>query len=193
MLKAKLFALSIFTLSTLNAQAEPFMVVYDESHVSFTGRHAETGFKGLFNTWQVDIDFDFESPENSHINALFDLPSAETGSAMYDGTLPTPDWFDVKNTPEGLFKSTSVELVDEEEGAYQVEGTLTLRGKELPVTFTAFISKDEATNTYGADAEFTIMRLDYGIGGQSDPNLEWVDNEIVINMHITATSEPPVQ
>jgi len=182
-MKRTLFTLGLLLSSAQLVHAEHYTVDYEKSQVQFSGKHAGNDFSGMFNTWTADVDFDFENPEASHISAVFKLESAKTGNAMYDGTLPTADWFNVAETPEGTFKSTSVQHVEGD--VYKVEGELTLRDVTKPISFDAEISKVDEMN-YESQSEMVLKRLDFGLGEASDPNTEWVDNEIVIKMHIFA-------
>jgi polyisoprenoid-binding protein YceI len=186
-MKHTLLTLGMLLGAAQPAMAEPYSVDYSKSKVEFSGMHAGNAFTGIFKEWKSDIDFNFDAPEESQLNATFQLESAETGSTMYDGTLPTADWFDVSNTPEGTFKSTSIQEV--RAGQYQADGILTLKGKALPVSFpfTILTTKESSEKKYySVNAEFSLNRLDYGIGEKSDPSLEWVDNKIVIKLQIIA-------
>lgn len=168
----------------LPVYAAPLVVDYTQSEIGFNGVHAGNKFHGVFKRWQADIDFDFENPEKSTLKAEFQLNSAHTGNAMYDGTLPSADWFDVANSPLGTFESTHVAHV--EDVLYAVEGTLTLRGQTHPVAFVAEITTEEGG--YVSQSAFEIERLTYGIGEKSDPEEEWVDNTIGLSLRIVASA-----
>lgn len=182
-MKLTLFTFGLLLSSAQLVHAEHYTVDYEKSQVQFSGKHAGNDFSGMFNEWTADVNFDFENPTASHISAVFKLESAETGNAMYDGTLPTADWFNVAETPEGTFKSTSVQHVEGD--VYKIEGELTLRDVTKPISFDAKISKVDEMS-YKSHSEMILKRLDFGMGKNSDPTLEWVDNEIVIKMHVFA-------
>lgn len=155
--------------STANAQIE---ASNKTGEVSFAGEHAGMKFEGVFERWNAILDL--PPSTNPSITATFDLTTAKTGDSTYDSTLPEGDWFDVENHPQGNFKSTNIVASQD---AYAVSGELTLRGKSLPIEF--------VLNRKGKElhASFDIDRLAYGIGLDSDPDADWVSQDI--NMTIT--------
>lgn len=141
--------------------------------LSFAGEHAGRTFTGVFKQWSAYLAL----PPNTSpsIQATFSLDSAETGNAMYDETLKEEDWFNVENTPDATFSSTSIEL---NEDGYVVEGILAIRNIEQSVEFV--LSK----NASSLDAKFDIDRLAFDIGKDSDPDAEWVSKTIQMMLSI---------
>jgi len=139
------------------------------SKVGFSGEHVGMKFSGVFEKWQADLVLPPHS--NPSITASFDLRSAKTGDFTYDTALLEGDWFDVKNHPQGSFVSDSVEMID---GGFKVSGQLTLRGFSKTQTF--FLK--QTGNKLSAN--FAINRLDYRIGYDSDPEAEWVGQDIMM-------------
>lgn len=167
--------------------AKTYVVDKAASQISFMGTHAGKPFEGKFGTWQADIEFDPDNLEGSKIKAVFDLKDAKTGNAMFDGTLPQADWFDVKNTPQGVFEST--QIMSKGDGVYAASGELTLRGVTQPVAFD-FTIDDLSASPVKVKAEFPIDRLAYGIGQKSDASAEWVSQTIEVLLDIAATPAP---
>jgi cytochrome b561 len=180
-----LVSLSVFAArSALAGETVPtHSIDYAQSHVYFSAAHAGKAFNGEFKEWQGDVSFDPENLEKSSIIVQFSLSEAKTGNKMFDGTLPSADWFDVKNHPIGVFETTKITA--KPEGAYQAEGTLTLRGITLPLAF-SFTVSDLAVEPVRVNAQFEIDRLAYGIGKSSDGKAEWVSQMIGLNLEITA-------
>lgn len=153
------------------------------SSITFSGTHADNPFSGIFERYAIDVDFDPADVAATRIRVTIDLASAKTGNKMFDGTLPGDDWFDVKNTPNALFKSTAVSK--QADGSYSVTGDLTLRGITRPVTFTFILDREDAPEI-NASATLNIDRLDYGIGAKSDDKAEWVSREIGLTLKLVA-------
>lgn len=168
------------------AQAKIYTVDYAASSVVFSGKHAGNDFKGTFEKWTAEIDFDPEALDKSHIKAVFDITSAKTGNAMYDGALPQVDWFDVKNHPQGIFEATAISKNDD--GSYTAKGNLTLRDITHPAEF-KFTLSDLAKNPVEAKASFTVDRLSYDIGKKSDGKAEWVSKDINLALDIKASAQ----
>lgn len=143
------------------------------SRVSFSGEHVGMAFDGVFEKWKASLILPPES--NPSIDATFYVKSAKTGDFTYDSTLPEGDWFDVNNHPIARFTSQSVEVSS---NGYNVEGVLELKGVSKPQTFE--LKRKGKTLT----AQFTINRLDYSIGLDSDPDAEWVSRDIVMNLSL---------
>ena len=180
--------LSVLTFLTLfgmaSSKAADYAINYQESSIIFSGTHAGNKFTGTFEDWVGEISFDPDNLAESQVSATFNLKSAKTGNKMYDWTLPNADWFDVKDHPEGTFEST--EFVKKDDDTYIAKGTLTLRGQKHPVFFD-FTLSDLSTDPVLITATFPIDRLKYGIGAKSDPESEWVSQEIQINLSLLAS------
>ncbi|MCI5048938.1 MAG: YceI family protein [Rickettsiales bacterium] len=166
------------------AWAKDYAIDYENSMVTFSGEHAGNVFDGAFIGWSAEISFDPAKLDASRFTASFDVSTATTGNSMYDGTLPTKDWFNVKEHPKASFTSSSFALT--EDGTYKVIGDLTIRGITKPVTM-VFAIKDLDANPVIATGALTIDRLAYDIGKSSDGAAEWVSREIPVKLSITAT------
>jgi polyisoprenoid-binding protein YceI len=185
--------IGLISLSTFGARAAlaeqitpTHNIDYSQSHVYFSAAHAGKAFSGQFTDWQGEVSFDPAHLEQSSITAQFTLSEAKTGNKMFDGTLPSADWFDVKNHPKAAFQTTKITA--NAEGTYQAEGTLTLRGITLPVAF-SFTVSDLAVDPVLVKAQFEVDRLAYGIGKSSDGKAEWVSQMIGLNLEITAHAQ----
>lgn len=167
--------------------AKPYVVDQGASAITFSGTHAGKEFEGKFGTWSAEIDFDAENLEGSTLSATFDLKDAKTGNAMFDGTLPQADWFDVKATPEGTFQST--QILAKGDNVYTAHGDLILRGITQPAVFD-FTIADLSADPVVVTGEFPIDRLAFGIGAKSDAKAEWVSQIIEVKLNIVASPKP---
>ncbi|AEP28734.1 YceI family protein [Brumicola nitratireducens] len=155
------------TFAPLAAAQQKLTFSAKDSTVSFAGEHVGMKFSGVFNKWNAELVL--PPADSPTITATFYVASAKTGDSTYDSTLPEGDWFDVKNHPKGLFES---EQIISKGNDYDVTGNLTLRGISQPVSF---LLKDNGATL---SANFSINRLAYKIGFESDPAAEWVSEEI---------------
>ena len=178
----KYLFLALLLIPTM-ALAKPYKVIKSDSSITFSGTHAGNDFAGTFNDWIAEIDFDKNNLSDAHAIITFDLREAKTGNAMYDGTLPSPDWFDARNHPQAMYELTSVQ---ENGDVYKAEGDLTIKGITKPVSFDFTLEGDNPTLMA---ASFSINRLDYNIGIESDADAQWVSEEIGINIKLTAQTE----
>ncbi|TDP44849.1 YceI family protein [Zavarzinia compransoris] len=168
----------------LPAAAATYAVDPAKSTVAFAGTHAGEAFTGAFGAWQAEIAFDPADLAGSSLKVSFDPASASTGNAMYDGTLPQADWFNVKEFPAATFTSTRIEAGAD--GAYVATGTLTIRDVAKEISF-PFTLTPLGQAPVVAKASFTLDRLAFNLGAKSDPKAEWVSREITITLEVTAS------
>jgi len=166
------------------AEAKPWSVDTRRSAISFSGQHVGKTFTGSFGAWQADIDFDPAKPEAAKVEVTIDLASAKTGDAMYDKTLSNADWFDVAKTRQARFVSSRIKKTGG--NAYVADGTLNIRGRNVPVRlpFTLEIKGNTAT----MEGKVTLKRTNWGIGSRSDARGEWVSLDIPVDVKVVATA-----
>lgn len=171
---------SILFASCLSAN-ESLKVIAADSYIKFSGvQNKKTEFKGEFQTFTPVIVFDKDNLEASSIRVEVDLASVESGSEKRDGMLKKSNWFDVENTPKGIFVSNKIEL--ESEGKYKVEGLLTLKGIEQPVTL--FMNYVELGRLIELSGDYTLNRLDFKLGLGAWKNPDWVKHEVEVNYKV---------
>ncbi len=168
------------------ASAAGYVVDYTASSIEFSGTHAGRVFEGVFEDWSADIDFDVDDLSASSVQVVIDADSAKTGNAMYDGTLPTQDWFSVKQYPDILFNSTAFTAMGDD--TYEVTGDLMVKDVTTPFTFQFTLRPMDGP--VQANAEMVIDRLDFNLGRGSDPDAQWVGREIKVSLHVEATLVP---
>ena len=93
------------------------------------------------------------------------IDSLVTTDANLTGHLLTPDFFDATSFPEARYVATRIE--QDGDGAFTIEGTLTLRGVTRPVTLKGEI-EGHGVDPYGNEklglvAKGRINRSDFGI------------------------------
>jgi len=169
-------------LMATNSYAQDYVVDFAGSKILFSGEHAGNKFEGNFGSWDAQIKFDPSNLKESSLSATFDLSTAKTGNALYDGTLPQADWFDVKNHSPASFQSTSIVAT---ESGYTASGDLTIRGITQPISFDFTVS-DLKVSPVKTNGTFKIDRLAYDIGRKSDADAQWVSQEIIVNLEIEA-------
>ena len=162
-------AIAVFTATAAPAvMAEPYIL--DKSHTAITFQIDHLGFSithGRFSEFDAEIDFDAEDPSKSSVVFTINAPSVDTGWEKRDEHVRGPDFLNVENNPEILFKSTKIEKTGDETAS--MTGMLTMNGKTNEETFEVTLRKlapspfGEKLMTAGFIAEGTIDRTDYGI------------------------------
>lgn len=151
----------------------------NNSRLTFSGEHAGMAFSGIFGQWEAELTLP-PAPSPS-ITAQFSLASAKTGNRTYDGTLPEADWFDVKRHPQAHFHATEI-VANADASRFDVNGTFTLKGITHPLQF--ILHKSMTNDRPSYTATFSIDRLAYDIGRESDPDAEWVSQAIDMSLTI---------
>lgn len=105
----------------------------DPTHtiLTFEARHMMISkVRGAFGSAAGTIEV-AENPTQSTVDVTIDAASVESGTEDRDNHLRSPDFFDVENHPEIVFKGTGVEVTDD---GYQINGELTVKDVTRPVT-----------------------------------------------------------
>lgn len=161
-------AFAIVAASVPTVMAEPYTL--DKSHTAITFQIDHLGFSmthGRFSEFDAEIDFDVEEPSKSSVVFTIDAPSIDTGWAKRDEHVRGPDFLNVENNPEIVFKSTKIEKTGDDTAS--MTGMLTLNGKTNEEVFDVTLRKmgpspfGKNLMTAGFFAETTIDRTDYGI------------------------------
>ena len=172
---------------TTTSKNYDFIVDTVHSRMTFSGSHMDSPFSGVFGQWRASLRFNPNALDRSHIHATFITDSVNTGEPVYDGTLPEADWFASEVYPEATFVSDKIvaNLAIDQQTSYRVTGLLTIRDTSRPVSFDMKIRQINNTSIH-FDAAFTIDRLAYRIGAESDPGADWVSRDIAVQMEIQA-------
>ncbi|MFH1762876.1 MAG: YceI family protein [Gemmatimonadota bacterium] len=81
------------------------------TEINFSVKHFFTPVTGNFSSYDVDLVFDPEAPENSTVKVSIDVASVDTNNDRRDNHLRSPDFFDAETYPKMTFESTSVRQV----------------------------------------------------------------------------------
>ena len=113
--------------------AADWMLASGNGMLGFSGTQTGKAFEGHFGKYNGTISFDPAHPEAGHAKIIIDMASATTGDSQRDGALPGHDWFDIKAFPEAVFEAKSSKAKGG--NAYDVDGTVTIKGMSLPVSW----------------------------------------------------------
>jgi len=133
----------------------------DPSHseVGFTVRHLMTKVRGLFETFEGTVTTG-DTLADTKAEATIDLNSVNTRDAQRDGHLRSADFFDVENSGQMTFVSTSFD-------GSTAKGELTIKGVtnvvELDVEFHGTEVDPFGRTKIGFEATTEINRKDFGV------------------------------
>lgn len=178
MKKAVFLFASLFLCLTSAAFGQDAYQVLDYQ-VNFFIENAGITVEGNMEGLEADIQFHARKPSKSSVNASLDPTTIDTGIRIRDNHLRRADYFDVKQYPEITLKSTGFEKT----GKDQAVGTfvLTIKGIskkiEIPVQY-----QEEGENLIFS-ANFTINRLDFGLGEESIILSDDVEVKLIAQLH----------
>jgi len=152
-------------------------ISYTYSHMGYSTPHVG------FNSFEVELTLDAESPAISTVNVTIDATSIDSRVENFNGHLNGPNFFDTANHPTITFKSTSVEALGKDK--FNVVGDLTIKGVSKPVTLETTINKAadhpmRKIPIIGVSASAKVSRSDWGLT-RAVPN---VGDEITIYISV---------
>lgn len=130
-----------------------------------------------------------QAAKTGEVDVVIDTTSVDTGYAVFDEHIQSPDFLDTARYPTATFKSSTV--IFEGDKPVAIEGDLTIKGITKPVTLTVtkFVSMPhpmvEGKDAIGADAEVVIKRSDFN-AGQFAPN---VGDDVTISIALEAITQ----
>jgi polyisoprenoid-binding protein YceI len=141
----------------------------DKNHttIAFSVRHMMVAtVRGLFEDYDIVANFDETNLANSTAEVRIKAASINTRAQDRDNHLRSPDFFDVENYPEIVFKSTKVEVTGPNTG--KLYGELTIRDVTRPIVLNVEhggIQKSPFGDGYkaGFSAATKINRKDWGL------------------------------
>jgi len=161
------------------------------SSVGFKIRHFFSKVPGAFTEFGGTIEFDPEKPEEAKVEVVIQAASIDTDHEKRDGHLRSEDFFWAEEHPEITFTSTAVKA-GEEKGTYLIEGLLSMRGVEKPVTLKAEFLGAGPDAWGGTRAGFTaaaeINRKEWNIEWNQvlDQGGAMLGDDVAINLEIEA-------
>ena len=165
------------------AAFEPNWTVDPEtSSIAFSGLHDGNEFTGEFANWDAAIQFDPANPQNAEVNVTVAMTSASASQKLYADSLPSPEWFN-----SAAFPTASVEILDIADGG---NGTFTstarLTLKDLTVDAAFPFSLETSGDAARMTGQAVFERTPLDLGQSSDPNADWVSEEITVDVIVEA-------
>ncbi len=87
--------------------------------------------QGRFNRVSGDFTFDPAKPEASKVHVVVDVGSFDTNHKARDDHMRDPTYFNVRQFPNAVFRSTRIEVTGPRAG--RLSGNLTIMGVTVPV------------------------------------------------------------
>ena len=192
-MKHRTLSLSLFfILSSFIVNAATYTLDPSHTSIGFNVKYLMiTDVIGQFKTYEAEIELEENTNELKGVEANIQVSSIDTENAKRDGHLKSPDFFDVEQFPNILFKSRTVNKLGTDE--YEVIGDLTIKGITKTITLrgknTGFIDAGMmGGKRAGFSATAMINRKDFGLNWNRklDKGGLLVGNEVTIELKIQA-------
>ena len=125
---------------------------------------------GSFNDVEITTNFNSNDLENSFIKGIIKVNSIDTDNKKRDKHLRTVDYFNVEKF--GTIKLTSSKIEKKSANNYHLTAKLTIKKKTKTIVIPLMVT--ETKNLIKVKSNFSINRLDYGVGESS-----WVLSDTV--------------
>lgn len=161
------FLLIFILCFSFQLQASDWVINRDHSEVLFkVGYLNVSEVTGRFKEFSGKLNFDKNRvPQNILISIL--TASIDTGHKMRDNHLQANDFFESKQYPEVIFKSSNVKKIKKNE--YEAKGLLTIKKTVRPLTIN-FTLTDSVTDTWGYENKFIKFQSKLG---RKEYSLNW--------------------
>lgn len=167
--------------SVKTAEQGNWDIIAADSSLQFSASQEGEAFTGRFKVFSGIINFDPEALDQTHIRIEIPLKSVDAGSKDRNSTLPGKVWFSTKAHPIAIYETDEVVAVGD---GYEAKGTLTLKGKTIPVPlfFNLDIQGDLATMT----GQATLDRTAWDVGASPWDTNEFVSKAVEIEVKVAA-------
>jgi polyisoprenoid-binding protein YceI len=180
MKKITICAMMIICFSVFAAFAGDWKINNDETQMSFKIKGPFGTVNGTVKNLTGSINFDEKKLSDSKIDVRGDATTIKTGNNMRDRHLKKEEWFDASKFPSIHFISQSFSQTPE---GFIINGILTLKDVSKPISFPFTVERKGKTSVF--KGEFTINRIDYGVGEKSFT----VGNDVHVLLEVPATEK----
>ena len=185
------FALTAAMLLAMPGFTQSFTWAIDPAHsgVEFQIKHLSvSNVRGSFSGVTGTVVWDDKNVAASHVEAVINAKTVNTGQEKRDAHLKSPEFFDVEKYPTIAFKSTSVQRAGD--GKLQIVGNLTLGGQTKPVTLDvdgpAAPQKGMGGKTVsGFSATGMLKRADFNFGQKYTPPMLGDEVKFTIDLEVS--------
>lgn len=152
------------------------------SSIQFSGTHDGKDFEGEFQSWDAAILFDQDQLDAAEASVVVQTGSAVVNDKLYTDSLKSSEWLD-----PSAFATATVQLSNFSKtgDGYSADAELTIKDVSVTVPFD-FKLTTESGNTI-MSGQTVLYRQPLDLGQASDPDADWVSEEIAISATVQAS------
>ncbi len=174
----------IFCAAEATAADNSWKIIPEQSKLEFKVAQGGSSISGAFKKFDGKIIFNKNQLSQSKIAIDVDTGSVAVSLPEAAGTIQTPEWLSTKTFPKATFISNKFSYLIGKK-AYRVDGTLTLKGRPMPVSLEfSFAEYGEAKAV--ATGKAAIKRSAFLIGNSDVKKANGVQQDVEITFTIGA-------
>lgn len=154
------------------------------SHMQFTFKQMNVPIDGSFKQFNAQLSFNPDKPTTAKAEITIALSSIDAGSDEANDEVAGKLWFNTKEFPNAHFVATAIKSLGK--NRFDVSGTMTIKGKSLPVSTPATFHQDGKLAIF--EGSFNLKRADFGLGEGMWADFGTVANDIQIKFKLAATA-----
>ena len=155
---------------------------YQDSYIEFSGDQAGAPFKGRWQTWQAQMQFDTQQLAAGRFAVTIEPASVFTDDKERDGYIRDPDFFDVENHRLASFNVDKFSQT--ESNSFIAHGLLTMKNISHPLDLVFTVKKEQSTTVLEGQAAIDRLQWNIGMGDWTDTS--WVGQEILVKVRVVA-------
>jgi polyisoprenoid-binding protein YceI len=156
----------LFLLISTAVTAQRYVPQDNGSKVHFNIRNFGIKTGGQLSGLKGEIVFFTTDLSACHFNVSVDVSTIDTDSDSRDRSLRSDEYFDEKKYPQLTIVSTKIDKTNKtDQGYYYFTGNLTIKGITKEISFPFHVEK--VNDDYLFTGQFSLNRLDYGVGSNS--------------------------
>lgn len=169
---------------SLQISAQDYVPADEGSKVQFTIKNFGFNTNGIFNGLAGKIFFNPAFPASATFSVSISTATIDTDNDSRDNDLREKLYFDVENFPEITLVSTKIDKTNKtDDGYYFFTGDLAIKGVSKPISFP--FKAEKVLNDYLFTGEFSINRLDFGVGEKSTV----LGQKVIVNLKVLAKTK----
>lgn len=169
---------------SLQSSAQEYVPTNDGSKIQFTIKNFGFNTAGTFKGLTGKIFFNPAFPASATFSVSISANTIDTDNESRDEDLREKLYFDVGNFPEITLVSTKIDRTNKtDDGYYFFTGNLIIKGVSKPISFP--FKAEKVLNDYLFTGEFSINRLDFGVGEKSTV----LGQKVIVNLKVVAKTK----
>ena len=169
---------------SLQSSAQEYVPVNDGSKVEFTIKNFGFNTTGIFKGLEGKIFFNPAFPASATFSVSISSTTIDTDNHSRDKDLREKLYFDVEKFPLITLVSTKIDKTNKtEDGYFFFTGNLIIKDVSKPISFP--FKAEKVLNDYLFTGEFSINRLDFGVGEKSSV----LGQKVIVNLKVLAKTK----